>query len=127
MLENEISKIVLDAAITVHQTIGGPGLLESYYETALAYELKQRGLHVNTQKIVPIFYNGVEIGVPYRLDMIIEDKVIIECKAIDKYNPVFAAQLLTYLRLTNLKLGLLINFGLPKIRDGFTRVVNGLA
>ncbi len=126
MFENEISKIVLDAAITVHQTIGGPGLLESYYETALAYELKQRGMHVNTQKCVPIFYKGVEIGVPYRLDMLVEDKVIIECKAIDKYNPVFAAQLLTYLRLTNLKLGLLINFGQPKLTDGFTRIVNGL-
>ncbi len=114
MTENEISGTILDAAITVHQTIGGPGLLESYYETALAYELEQRGLDVETQKYIPIVYKGVKIGTPFRLDMLVENKVIVECKALEKNNPIFAVQVLTYLRLTNLKLGLVINFGNQK-------------
>ena len=125
MTENEISGTILDAAITVHQTIGGPGLLESYYETALAYELEQRGLDVETQKYIPIIYKGVKIGDPFRLDMLVEKKVIVECKALEKNNPIFAVQVLTYLRLTNLKLGLVINFGQSKVAEGFTRVING--
>ena len=101
-------------------------LLESYYETALAYELRSRGLNVETQKEVPIIYKGIMIGVPYRLDMLVEGKVIVECKAVEKNNPIFAAQVLTYLRLTKLKLGIVINFGQEKVKDGFFRVVNGL-
>lgn len=126
MSENEISKIILDAAIEVHKTLGGPGLLESYYEIALDEELRLRGLGVERQKLVPIKYKGRTIGEPYRLDMLVEGKVIVECKAVEKRNPVFCAQLLTYLKLTDLKLGLLINFGQSRLIEGFERVVNGL-
>ena len=126
MAENEISKIVLDSAITVQNELGGPGLLESMYEMALAHELNLRGLKVERQKLVPVIYKGVPIGEPYRLDMLVEDKVIVECKAVEKRNPVFNAQVLTYLRLTNLKLGLIVNFGVERIIDGWERVVNGL-
>lgn len=126
MTENEISAQILDAAIAVHREIGGPGVLESYYEAALAYELRARGLIVETQKPVPVFYKGVEIGEPYRLDMLVGGKVIVECKATEKDNPLFAAQVLTYLKLTNLKLGVVVNFGKSKIVDGFERVANGM-
>ena len=126
MTENEISAQILDAAITVHREIGGPGVLESYYEAALAYELRSRGMNVETQKSVPMIYKGKEIGEPYRLDMLVEGKVIVECKATEKNNPIFAVQVLTYLRLTHLKLGLVVNFGQEKIMNGFSRVVNGL-
>ena len=126
MTENEISGQILDAAIAVHKEIGGPGVLESYYETALAYELRSRGLKVETQKTIPIIYKGNEIGEPYRLDLLVEDKVIVECKAVEKNNPVFAAQVLTYLRLTKLRLGIVINFGQEKIKEGYIRVANSL-
>jgi GxxExxY protein len=126
MTENEISAVILDGAIAVHKEIGGPGVLESYYEAALACELRLRGLKVETQKQVPVRYKGHVIGDPYRLDMLVEDKVIVECKATEKNNPVFAAQVLTYLKLVNLKLGIVINFGRPRITDGWERVVNKL-
>ena len=126
MTENEISAQILDAAIAVHTELGGPGVLESYYEAALACELQMRGLKVETQKAVPIVYKGRAIGDPYRLDMLVGDKVIVECKATEKNNPLFASQVLTYLRLTGLKLGIVINFGQAKIKDGWTRVANGL-
>ena len=126
MTENEISKVILDAAIAVHTELGGPGLLESYYEKALKHELQLRGLSVETQKPVPVVYKGKEIGEPYRLDMLVDGKVIVECKATEKNNPIFSAQVLTYLKLTNLKLGIVINFGQQKIKDGWTRVANGL-
>ena len=126
MTENEISAQILDAAIAVHREIGGPGVLESYYEAALAQELRLRGLAVETQKSVPIIYKGVQIGDPYRLDMLVGGKVIVECKATEEDNPVFFAQVLTYLKLTNLKLGVVINFGKSKIVDGYTRVANGM-
>jgi GxxExxY protein len=126
MHENQISKIVLDAAIEVHRTLGGPGLLESVYEEALAWELQQRGLPVERQKLIPITYKGQTLGVPLRLDLLVGDKVIVECKATTNYNPVFEAQALTYLRLTGLKLGLVINFGEKLVKDSYHRVVNGL-
>lgn len=126
MSENEISEQILDSAIAVHKEIGGPGVLESYYEAALACELNSRGISVERQKPVPIMYKGVEIGEPYRLDMLVGGKVIVECKATEKDNPVFAAQVLTYLKLTHLKLGIIINFGKAKIVDGFIRVANGM-
>ena len=126
MTEKEISAQILDAAIAVHREIGGPGVLESYYENALAFELSCRGLHVETQKLIPVIYKGREIGDPYRLDMLVDGKVVVECKAVEKNNPIFTAQVLTYLRLTHLKLGLVINFGQQRLLDGFCRVVNGL-
>ncbi len=126
MHENQISRIILDAAIEVHRTLGGPGLLESVYEEALAWELKQRGLIVERQKSVPIVYKGQTLGTPLRLDLLVNGKVIVECKATTDYNPIFEIQTLTYLRLTGLKLGLVINFGERLIKHGFHRVVNGL-
>lgn len=126
MHENQISKIVLDAAVEVHRTLGGPGLLESVYEEALAWELQQRGLSVARQQGVPIVYKGQTLGHSLCLDLLVGGKVIVECKATSKYNPIFEAQTLTYLSLMHLKLGLVINFGERLVRDGYHRVVNGL-
>jgi len=126
MHENQISKIILDAAIEVHRTLGGPGLLETVYEEALAWELEQRGLAVERQKPVPIMYKGQTLSTPLRLDLLVNDKVIIECKATTTYNSIFEVQTLTYLRLTGLKLGLVINFGERLVKNGFHRVVNNL-
>ena len=126
MKENEISRIILDGAIEVHKTLGGPGLLESVYTEALAFELAHRGLKVQREVVIPIKYKGVELGTPLRLDLLVEDLVIVECKAVDKYNSIFETQTLTYLRLTDLKLGMVINFGETLVKDGTHRVVNGL-
>ena len=104
MDENEISQIVLDSAIMVHKTLGGPGLLESVYQDSLFYELHTRGLHVEKEVPVPVKYKGVVVGDPLRIDILVEGKVIIECKATEKDNPIFAVQTLTYLRLLNLHL-----------------------
>ena len=126
MDENAISHLVLDAAIEVHRTLGGPGLLESVYEEALAYELEQRGLQVERQKILPIVYKGTTLGTPLRLDLLVNNLVLVECKAAHPYNPIYEAQALTYLRISGLKLGLVINFGERLVKDGIHRVVNGL-
>lgn len=126
MKENDIAKTIVDAAVEVHRTMGGPGLLESVYEEALADELALRGLGVERQKEVPISYKGKRIGSPLRLDLLVGGCVIVECKATTEYNSVFQAQMLTYLRLSGLKLGLVINFGERLVRDGIHRVVNGL-
>lgn len=125
MHENEISGKILAAAIEVHNVLGGPGLLESCYEKALTYELILKGLKVERQKTVPIYYKDVEIGEAYRLDMLVEDKVIVECKATTEDNQIYCSQVLTYLRLTGLKLGIVVNFGMNKIKDGYHRVLNG--
>jgi GxxExxY protein len=124
--ENAISKIIVDAAIEVHRTLGGPGLLESAYEEPLAWELTQRGLTVERQKPVPIIYKDHTLATPLRLDLLVNGLVIVECKATTRYNPIFEVQLLTYLRLTGLKLGLVINFGERLVKDGIHRVVNNL-
>ncbi len=124
MDENEISQIVLDSAIMVHKALGGPGLLESVYQDSLVYELRTRGLHVEKEVLVPVKYKGVVVGDPLRIDILVEGKVIIECKATEKDNPIFAVQILTYLRLLNLHLGLLINFGKETLIAGYKRVVN---
>lgn len=126
MTENDISKAILDSAIEVHRTLGGPGLLESVYEEALAWELNQRQLDVQRQVQLPIPYKGQTLASPLRIDLIVGRLVIIECKATSKYHEVFEAQALTYLRLTGLKLGIVINFGERMVKDGFHRVVNGL-
>jgi len=111
MTENEISKIIVDCAIEVHRTLGGPGLLEGVYEEALAWELQQRGLQVERQSSVPITYKRQRLATSLRLDLLVEKLVIVEVKATTDYNPIFEAQALTYLRLMNLKLALVINFG----------------
>ena len=126
MHENEISRIILDAAIEVHRTLGGPGLLESVYEEALAWELQNRGLNVQRQKLVPVVYKGETLATPLRLDLLVEGKVIVECKATTDYHSIFEVQVLTYLRLTGLKLGVVINFGERLVKNGFHRVVNNL-
>ena len=125
MTENDIARIVVDAAYKIHTTIG-PGLLESAYEAILAYELRKRGLQVQRQVKVPIVYEEVNLDEGFRADLIVENLVIIELKAIERIVPVHKKQLLTYLRLTGKKLGLLINFNEEKIKDGISRVVNGL-
>ncbi len=126
MNENEISRVVVEAAIEVHRELGGPGLLESVYEEALAFELRDRGLEVERQLAVPLSYKGRDLHSDLRLDLLVNRIVVIECKAASLHNPVFEAQTLTYLRLLNLKLGMVINFGRPRVTDGIRRVVNGL-
>ena len=126
MTENEIGKIIVDAAIEVRRTLGGPGLLESVYEEALAEELRLRGLAVERQLPVPIIYKGRALSTPLRLDLKVEGLVLVDAKAVKDWNPVFEAQMLTYLRLTGFKLGLVINFGDRLVKDGIHRVVNGL-
>jgi GxxExxY protein len=125
MTENELSKIVFDCALKVHQTLG-PGLLESAYEECLFYELKKTGLDMQKQKPLPLIYEEVKLDVGYRLDIIIENKLILEIKSVDTLNDIHFAQLLTYLKLTNCKLGLLINFNVVLVKNGIKRVVNNL-
>ncbi len=126
MIENEISRIVVDAAIEVHRTLGGPGLLESVYEEALVYELELRGLKVERQRPVPVVYKGRRLATDLRVDLLVADRVVVECEATSNKNPAFEAQVLTYLRLMDLKLGLVVNFGSRLVEDGISRVVNGL-
>ncbi|MFB3845136.1 MAG: GxxExxY protein [Candidatus Cloacimonadaceae bacterium] len=126
MTENEISRIIYEAAIEVHKTLGGPGLLESIYEEALAYELTLRGLNVSRQVQVPVIYKNFKLTESLVIDILVEDKVIIECKATNQYNQIFEIQTMTYLRLTGLKLGMIINFGEPLVKNGIHRVVNNL-
>ena len=126
MNENEISKVIVESAIEVHRELGGPGLLESVYEEAMVDELSRRGMVVERQLSVPIFYKGKQLATPLRLDLKINGLVLIDNKAVTEWNKIFEAQMLTYLRLTNLKLGLVINFGERFVKDGIQRVVNGL-
>lgn len=125
MHENEISKIVLDASIKVHSALG-PGLLESVYEAALAHELERRALRVERQKGIPVVYEGKHLGEGFRADLIVEGKVIIEIKSVVDLAAVHKMQILTYLKLSGLRLGLLINFNVPLVIDGYDRVVNKL-
>jgi GxxExxY protein len=126
MTENEIARIIVDAAIEVHRELGGPGLLEDVYEEALAEELRLRGLKVERQLPVRITYKGRILSKPLRLDMKVEGLVLVDNKAVTEWNPIFEAQMQTYLRLTGLKLGLVINFGEQLVKNGIRRVVNGL-
>lgn len=126
MTENEISKIIVDSAIEVHKTLGGPGLLESVYEESLAWELKAKGLQIKRQMEVPIKYKGNLLASPLKLDLLVNDLVIVEVKSVINYNSIFEAQTLTYLRLMNVKLGLVINFGEKRVVNGVHRIVNGL-
>jgi len=126
IVENEISTQVVTASVEVHRELGGPGLLEHVYEEALVTELRARGLHIARQVVVPVVYKGIRLDCPLRLDLIVERAVIVECKAIAAYHALFECQMLTYLRQTRLRLGLVINFGARLVRDGIHRVVNGL-
>jgi len=126
MNENEISKLIVDSAIEVHRELGGPGPLEGVYEEAMVEELQRRGMIVERQLLVPIVYRGKVLGIPLRLDLKVNGLVLVDNKAVTEWNPVFEAQMLTYSRLTKLKLGLVINFGERYVKNGIHRVVNGL-
>jgi len=125
MTENQIGTIIVDCAFQVHQTLG-PGLLESTYEACLVYELQQAGLKAEAQKALPVVYKDVTLDVGYRVDILVEDKVIIENKSVAELNDVHTAQILSYLKLSGCKLGYLINFNVSLIKYGINRLVNNL-
>lgn len=122
--ENEISRIVYESGYLVHKSLG-PGLLESAYEECLHYELKKHGLLIEKQKSMPLVYDEVKLDVGYRLDFLIENKFVLEIKSVEALNDVHLAQILTYLRLSNCKLGMLINFNILHFKNGVKRVING--
>ena len=123
MTDNELTYQIRGSIFEVYNTLG-PGLLESVYEEALVFELRQRGLEVTRQQEVPIHYKGNELKTPLRLDLLVENQVIIELKSVEEMKPLFAKQLLTYLRLLDKRVGLLVNFSSTNIREGITRIVN---
>ena len=123
---NELTGAIIGAAIDVHRALG-PGLLESTYQACLVYELRQRGWFVESQKPLPVIYKGVRLDCGYRVDLLIEDAVVVELKAVDEVIPIHTAQLLSYLRLTGKSVGLLINFNVKILTDGIDRVVNQYA
>jgi GxxExxY protein len=125
LTENEIGDVIIAAAMKVH-SVAGPGLLESAYETCLAYELEKRYLPVRRQASIPIRYEGLTIDNGYRVDIVVGDRVVVELKAVETILPVHKAQLLSYLRLGGFKLGYLLNFHVAHLRDGIVRMVNGL-
>ncbi len=122
---NDLSGRVIDAAMRVHSRLG-PGLLESAYEACLAYELRKRGISVRTQVPMPVTYDGVHLDVGYRIDMLAEEALVLELKAVSKKDPVHESQLISHLRLGDFRLGLLLNFHVARFRDGITRIANGL-
>ena len=121
---NKISETIIGAAIQVHRTLG-PGLLESAYESCLAYEIKKRGLIVEQQKVVPLIYEEVKLDCGYRMDLLVERLVVVEVKSVDALAPIHEAQVLSYLRLSGSRLALLINFNVLVLRDGIRRFING--
>jgi GxxExxY protein len=123
MKENEITEKIIGASIEVHRALG-PGLLESTYEACLYYELEQKGLWVSKQVPLPVVYKEVELEIGYRLDLLVENRVIVELKSVNELLPIHTAQLLTYLKLSEHRLGLLINFNVSKLTDGIKRIVN---
>ena len=125
MTENEISAIVVDVCYKIHVKLG-PGLLESVYEAILYYELSKKGLFVERQKTLPVVWDEIKLDIGFRTDLIIENKLILEIKSIEKITEVHAKQIMTYLKITKMKLGLLINFNVPLIKFGITRIVNNL-
>ncbi|MGH7171559.1 MAG: GxxExxY protein [Gemmataceae bacterium] len=125
MTENELARIAVDIAFQIHNRLG-PGLLESVYEAIMLYELRKRGLSAEKQVAVPVVWEEVHLEIGFRADIIVEGKLILELKACESIAPVHKKQLLTYLRLTDCRLSLLINFNVPLIKNGITRVVNNL-
>ena len=125
-IENQISGRIIQCAIEAHRTLGGPGLLESVYEEALVWELERNGLNVARQVDVPISYKGAKLAAPLRIDLVVEGKIVVECKATSRYNDIYEAQTLTYLRLSGMKLGLVINFGEKRVSNGVHRIANNL-
>jgi len=125
MTENELSKIIVDCCFRIHKKLG-PGLLESVYEEILAYELRKQNITFKRQLGIPVIYDDLVMDIGFRADIIVEDKVIVEIKSVELIAPVHQKQLITYLRLTNLKLGLLVNFNSALIKNGIQRVANNL-
>lgn len=125
MIENEISHKILNAAFKVHTALG-PGLLESSYKECLFYELKKSNLFVEKEKALPLVYEEVELDIGYKIDLLVENKVIVELKSVEALNDVHLAQVLTYLKLSETKLGLLLNFNVKSLKHGIKRIVNGL-
>ena len=125
MYENDISERIIGCAIEVHKALG-PGLLESAYEECLYYEIFQSGLRVEKQKPSPLIYKEVKLEVGYRLDLVVENKVIVEIKSVEALNDIHTAQVLTYLKISGCRLGLLMNFNVLKVKDGIKRLVNNL-
>ena len=123
--EDELSNEIIGAAIEVHRNLG-PGLLESAYEECLCYELAHRGIKYERQKLLPVAYKGTKLDCGYRLDVVVNELVVLELKAVDQIQPIHSAQLLTYLKLSNLKLGILINFNVTVLKSGIKRIVNEL-
>jgi GxxExxY protein len=123
--ENELSRSILDAAFRVHSALG-PGLLEGAYEACLAYELRAEGLSVLTQLPLPLVYREVRLDIGYRLDLLVEELVVVEIKSVDALAAIHQAQMLSYLKLSGKRLGLLINFNVVRLKDGIKRLVNGL-
>lgn len=123
MTENEISSIIIGCAIDVHKQLG-PGLLESAYQECLLYELRQSGLEVVKEKPMPVVYNEIKLNHGYRIDLLVEDKVVVEIKTVEAFTDVHSAQVLTYLRLGNYKLGLLLNFHVTMLKHGIKRIIN---
>jgi GxxExxY protein len=123
--ENAIAREIVDAAFRIHTTLG-PGLLESVYETVLSFELTRRGLHVARQQPIPVLYENIRMDEGFRADKIVGEKVIVEIKSVEALGQVHRKQLLTYLRLADKRLGLLINFNVALIKDGITRIANGI-
>jgi GxxExxY protein len=120
---DDITGAIVDSAIRIHRNVG-PGLLESLYEALLACELRRRGLHVERQRLIRVSYDGIAIEDAFRADLLVEQCVIVEIKSVERAVPVHTKQLLTYLRLTNLRVGMLVNFGAERMKDGIERVVN---
>mgnify|MGYP003963595583 FL=1 len=125
MDENGLSKIIVECCLKIHRTLG-PGLLESVYEEVLNYELKKHKLKCKRQVGIPVIYESIKLDIGFKADIVVEDKVIIELKSVEKIMPVHKKQLLTYLKITKIKLGLLINFNDELIKNGITRIVNNL-
>lgn len=125
MSENELAAVIVDAALKIHRTLG-PGLLESVYQATLSFELSRRGIRLRQEVGLPVHYEGIKLDLGYRIDLLVEDKVIVEIKSVEVLAPVHRKQLQTYLRLMDLRLGLLINFNVELIKDGIQRVVNRL-
>ena len=123
MHENRITARIVDAAVEIHRTLG-PGLFESVYESVLAFELEGRGLRVERQKGLPVVFKGRDMGVGFRLDLLVESRVVVEVKSVEALAPVHTRQLITYLRLADVRVGLLLNFNVHLMRDGIKRVVD---
>jgi GxxExxY protein len=124
METNEITGVIVDTAINIHKKLG-PGLLESVYQVILEYELTKRGLHVEREKPIPVIWDNIRMDLGFRADLVVEGKVLVELKSVEETAPVHAKQVLTYLKISGMRVGLLINFGAALLKDGIQRIISG--